>query len=236
MGTGTVEMMGRTCLGLGVVLAALGATWSCGTPTGQPDLRPVVGSTGTNAIQQLAGCFEVTWRFVEDGSHDIFSEDYGLTNPQKEWVSLRHTGEDSFELQHVLFVGPRPMPHWYEVWMRQSDTPNWTQEVWGGTPGPDSEVRYGCTAPWVDNSWECHAGRAAKPLRDDERDYDWLDRRNIILVTPNGFVQNEHNRKMRASGDVVSSELGWITYTRLAEEQCAPATEQFPKEPIGPPA
>ncbi len=223
-------MRATTCVWL--TLAALGPTWSCGTPTGQPNPGPIIKSTGTDAIQQLAGCFEVTWRFVEDGRHDIFSEDYGLTNPAKEWVGLRRTGEDAFQLQHALLVGPRPLPHWYEVWMRQPDTQHWTQEVWGGTPGPDSEVRYGCTAPWVGNRWECHAGRAEKPLRDDERDYDWLDRTNTLLVTPNGYVQNEHNRKMRSSGAFVASELGWITYTRIGEEQCADAAERFPKNAL----
>ncbi len=211
----------RLFIRLAVLLGPLGAVGSCGAPTSQADPVPMVSSTASAAIQELAGCFEVSWRFVEDGVHDIFAPDYGLITPTKEWVGLRRTGDATFQLQHVLFAGPRPLAHWYEVWTQQPSTEDWTQEVWGGTPGPDSDVRYGCTAPWVGNRWECHAGRAEKPLRDEARDYDWLDRTNILHVTPKGFVQNEHNRKMRASGDVVSSELGWITYTRLAEEQCA---------------
>ena len=218
---------------LAVLLGLLGPAWSCSDPADNADPTPIVRSTASEIIELLTGCFEVTYRFVEDGTQDIFSDDYGLTNPTKEWVGLRRTGDQTFQLQHALFVGPRPLAHWYEVWTQQPDTRAWTQEVWGGTPGPDSEVRYGCTAPWVGNRWECHAGRAEKPLRDDSRDYDWLDRTNILHVTPKGFVQNEHNRKMRASGEVVSSELGWITYARRDEEQCAPATERFPKESLG---
>ncbi len=217
-----------------LALFSLGMTWSCGTPTDQPDPGSVVRSTGTDAIQQLAGCFEVTWRFVEDGIHDLFSPDYGLTNPTKEWVGFRHTEEHTFQLQHALFVEGRPLAHWYEVWTQPPGTDDWRQEIWGGTPGPESEVRYGCTAPWADSRWECHAGRAAKPLRDDRRDYDWLDRTNILQVTPHGYVQNQDNRKMRENGEVVSSELGWVTYARLDDEQCAPATRRFPSEPLAP--
>ena len=219
---------------LAVLLGPLGVVWSCGAPTGPPDPGPVVSSTGTDAIQQLAGCFDVTWRFVEDGVHDMFSEDYGLASPAKEWVGLRRTGEETFQFQHALFIGARPLAHWYEVWTQQPGTDDWRQEVWGGTPGPESERRYGCTAPWVGNRWECHAGRAEKPLRDENRDYDWLDRTNILQVTPDGFVQNQNNRKMREAGDVASSELGWTTYVRLDDQQCAPATERFPKELLGP--
>ncbi|MBI1956159.1 MAG: hypothetical protein HYS38_07170, partial [Acidobacteria bacterium] len=70
-------------------------------------------TSGLNEIQQLAGCFEVSYRFVEDGIHDIFSERYGLTNPAKEWVGVKRTG-DAYLLQHVLVVGSRPIPHWHE--------------------------------------------------------------------------------------------------------------------------
>lgn len=193
-------------------------------------------ANGLDEIQKLAGCFEVVYRFVEDGSHDIFSEQYGLRKPTKEWIGLEKTGENVFLLQHALFLGSEPISHWREIWSQESNTEAWTQEVWGGPPGPESELRYRCTAPWTANRWECHAGKAGKPIRDagapfghDRPDYDWIDRNNIILVTPNGWVQNEHNRKMKASGEFVSYELGWITYTRIAEEQCKPATEQFPK-------
>jgi len=197
-------------------------------------LKPA--AAGVSEIQKLAGCFEVTYRFAEDGTHDIFSERYGLPKPVKEWIGLEKTGEDSFLLTHVLFV-PEPIAHWRDVWKSnaQSSPPSesWTQEVWGGPPGLGSELRYRCTAPWTANRWECHAGRSSKPIRDagaphQRDDYDWIDRHNILLVTPNGWVQNEHNRKMKASGEFVSYELGWITYKRIDEEQCKPASEQFP--------
>ena len=194
-------------------------------------------ASGLPEIQKLTGCFEVSYRFVEDGAHDIFSERAALNKPTKEWIGLEKTGENAFVLHHALFVGSEPpISHWREIWSPQSDAESWTQEVWGGPPGLGSELRYRCTAPWTANRWECHAGKSGKPLRDagppfghDRSDYDWMDRHNVILVTPNGWVQNEHNRKMTSSGEVASYELGWITYTRIAEKQCEPASKQFPR-------
>lgn len=180
-------------------------------------------------IHQLAGCFDVTYRFVEDGIRDIFSERYGLANPAKEWIGFQRAADDTFVLQHVLFAAGTSFPHWHEVWTRDRDRQTWTQEVRGGTYGATSQLRYRCAAPWTGNRWECHAGRAEKPIRDEKHDYDWLDRKNILLVTPNGWVQNEDNRKMRSSGDVVSHELGWITYARIADDRCEAAPSQFPK-------
>jgi hypothetical protein len=87
------------------------------------------------------------------------------------------------------------------------------------------------------NKWECHAGEAQKPFRDsgapfgfNRTDYGYLDRENTLLVTSNGWVQNEHNTKMSTSNAIVSYELGWITYRRLGEEACKMAIDLFPRE------
>ena len=89
----------RCVIRLAVLLGPLGVVWSCGAPPSRSAPVPIVRSTASEAIQQLAGCFDVRWRFVEDGIHDIFSEDYGLTSPAKEWVGLRRTGDRTFQLQ-----------------------------------------------------------------------------------------------------------------------------------------
>jgi hypothetical protein len=230
-------------------MAVVALTLAAGGPFSGPTVEAqgpadlASAQNGLGEIQQLAGCFEVSYRFVEDGIHDIFSERYGLNATTKEWVGFQKTGQDTFLLQHVFFLGSRPMPHWHEIWIWHPDTQAWTQEVWGGAPGPASGLRYRCMAPWTGNRWECHAGRAEKPFRDDgapfgfkRDDYDWLDRRNILLVTPNGWVQNEDNRKMGSSGELVSHELGWITYARIPEERCETAPQRFPKDMLGPAA
>ncbi len=58
---------------LAVLLGPLGVVWFCGAPTSRSAPVPIVRSTASEAIQELAGCFEVSWRFVEDGVHDIFA-------------------------------------------------------------------------------------------------------------------------------------------------------------------
>ncbi|WP_157265227.1 DUF6607 family protein [Azohydromonas aeria] len=118
------------------------------------------------------------------------------------------------------------MPHWHEVW-----TPGpggWTQAVYSRTPdNPERALRYQCTAPWSMNQWHCAAGRALKPFRDSgapfgfkRTDYAVLDRTNTLLITPRGWIHNEHNLKLDANGRLVSHELGFITYRRLDEAQC----------------
>ncbi len=84
------------------------------------------------------------------------------------------------------------------------------------------------------NRWECHAGQAPKPFRDsgapfgfNRTDYDWLDRENILLVAENGWVQNEHNKKMKGPNTVVGYELGWITYRRIDDKECKRPVDTF---------
>ncbi|MBI3047223.1 MAG: hypothetical protein HYY76_02830 [Acidobacteria bacterium] len=67
----------------------------------------------------------------------------------------------------------------------------------------------------------------------DTQAWLWLDRHNILLVTPNGWVQNEHNREMRSPDELVAHELGWITYRRIPQERCEAAPQQFPNEVPG---
>lgn len=193
-------------------------------------------SESVEFVTRLAGCFEVTYRFAEDGSHDMFSPDWGLDDPVREWVGLEETADGTIVLRHVSITDDgRAVPHWYEAWKFQSDQKGWTQEVWSHTPGDGrSRLRYRCTAPWQKNLWDCHAGKAPKPFRDagavfgfSRTDYDWLDRRNTLLVTPKGWIQFERNQKMASTGQVVSYELGWITYRRIGQDACAPAIDQF---------
>lgn len=187
-------------------------------------------------IMNLAGCFQITYRFVEDGIHDMFSEKYGLNERVKEWIGLQEAEGPIITLPHVSITSDaRAVPHWYEVWKFHSGEDAWTQEVWSRSPGdPASELRYRCTAPWRKNRWECHAGQAPKPFRDsgapfgfNRTDYDWLDRENILLVAENGWVHNQHNKKMKGPDTVVGYELGWITYRRIDDKECKRAVDTF---------
>lgn len=198
--------------------------------SGEPPAQDV------ETIEQLSGCFQVTYRFAEDGEHDLFSPEYGLEDPVTEWISFERRGENTFGQIHVAIrEGGRPMPHFEEIWEYLPDDGRWKHEIWG-TPGtPNHERRYACEGTWEMNRWHCPAGRAEKPFRDsgapfgfDRDDYDYLDRTNTLLVTPEGWVHKQDNRKMTEDGELVSYELGWITYERVEDTMCGEAPGQFP--------
>lgn len=182
---------------------------------------------GRERILGMAGCFAVTYRFYEDGRHDYFNEDYGLDAPITELVTVVEDAPERVTLQHsaVNELGEL-VPHWHEEW-RHGEA-GWTQTVYSRTRDDEArERRYTCTAPWSRNRWHCRAGRAGKPFRDRgapfgfaRPDYDRLDRTNTLLVTPEGWVHSQHNRKKDADGRLVSYELGFIVYDRLDEGDC----------------
>lgn len=212
------------------------AVLMCGAAGGVAGQDP--GAGGAESVERLSGCFEVTYRFVEDGEHDALSPDYGLEEPVVEWIGFERAEEDRFVLVHAALRQGRAVPHFHEVWRHRPAQERWRHEVWNRTPGdPDRELRYACESTWEMNRWECAAGRAEKPFRDsgapfgfDRDDYDVLDRTNILLVTPRGWVHNEHNRKTTEDGALVSYELGWITYERIDRSRCGDAPEEFPNQ------
>ena len=182
---------------------------------------------GLEQVEELHGCFSVSYRFAEDGRRDVFSDDYSLDEPVLQWNGVERSGEGRWTIQNFLVAQDRAMSHFYEEWLHEGDG-KWTQKVWGGTPGDDSaELRYSCTAPWRMNLWECEAGEAAKPIRDTNReDYQALHRRNKILVTPEGWIHNQRNEKRTEEGDVAAYELGWVVYDRVDDDRCSPAHEE----------
>jgi hypothetical protein len=185
-------------------------------------------AAGKEHVLAMAGCYAVTYRFYEDGKHDYFNDEYGLDAPIREMITLVENEPRQITLQHSSINRRGDLvPHWHEEW-RYSDA-GWAQTVYSRTPDDElREQRYTCTAPWSLNRWQCRAGPAKKPFRDSgapfgfpRTDYEWLDRDNTLLVTPEGWVQSEHNRKMDEAGRLVSYELGFIIYERLDEAECA---------------
>jgi hypothetical protein len=108
--------------------------------------------TAAENVRKLAGCFAVTYRFAEDGSHDLFNEEYGLDEPIKEWIANAPDGNDKrFTLVHVSITNDaHAVPHWHETWTYRPDEKGWAQEVWSRSPDDENrELRYQCTAPCV---------------------------------------------------------------------------------------
>jgi hypothetical protein len=139
-------------------------------------------------------------------------------------ASSAPSGEEQdgvYAFQHYGIVKGRRLKHWREEWRGHPDGA-FTQTVLG----PSENLRYTCTAPFQFNQWRCATPGAPKPLRDRERtDYQTLDRENTLQLTPQGWVQAEHNTKRTAAGVAVANELGWNEYRRVDEGRCRPSGE-----------
>jgi hypothetical protein len=169
-------------------------------------------------ISNLAGCYTVSYRFVEDGKHD-----YEITGAI-EWINLHHK-DGVFTVQHYGLFGDEIMKHFYEDW---SELPNgnWQQKVYG----PGGNFRYTCVSPLKFGQMQCSSMMAPKPLRLKKRtDVDKLNRVSTIQLGTKSWVQSEVNELVMKDGTVVATEVGWIEYRRLADDKpCKRAMEQHP--------
>jgi hypothetical protein len=164
-------------------------------------------------IRNMSGCFLVTYRFVEDGTHD----EYIGETPERVDLS-----EDNgvYSLQRYGIVENDLMKHFREDWSSVANEKGnilWTQKVYS----PNGSFRYECSSSLTFNQFHCETKNAPKPRRDRNRsDYTTMDRSHKIQVTPLGYVQAENNLKIASDGKVVSSEVGWIEYKRVEASKC----------------
>jgi hypothetical protein len=166
-------------------------------------------------LQHLAGCFEVSYRFVEDGVHDK-----DIRGDLLEEITLEEQ-DGVYAFQHYGIFKGRRIKHWREEW-RRHPADSFTQTV----IGPFENPRYTCTAQFQFNQWRCMTPGAPKPQRDRDRtDYQTLDRENTLQITSKGWVQAENNIKRTATGVAVSNELGWNEYRLVDEVRCRPSRE-----------
>ncbi|MBI5246216.1 MAG: hypothetical protein HY923_03480 [Elusimicrobia bacterium] len=198
------------------------------------------------AIKAQAGCFDVTYEFVETfGPKDrVMSTPYKTTG--LEWIVVDEDAPGRVVLQHLLVISSATvMKHWRQEWFYEpserfefkgSDswvkTPlasadragRWRQRVLQVDDGP----RYECAAPWVRwggvRYWECRAW-SPLPRREFTRrsDYQVLDRRNRQELTANGWTHEQDNAKLKLEAGK-TNELAWEkgrnTYARVAEDRC----------------
>jgi hypothetical protein len=158
-------------------------------------------------IRNLQGCFQVSYRFVEDGIHD-------------------YEASGGYVVAHYGLDGNAVAEHFKEYWTRLSDT-RWRQQI-----GSPEAPRYTCESVVRFGELRCASPGAAKPIRDRTRtDYDLLNRFSTIQVTPAGWVQNEVNDKVTKAGTVVATEVGWIEYRRRPDEaSCQRAKALHPND------
>ena len=120
-------------------------------------------------IKHMAGCFSVTFHYVEDGTHDKVYE------PVLERADL--VSQAPLVIKRSLILGNLVQPHWSEEWTQLADG-EWQQKV----DGPYGDHRYTCSGLWIQNQWSCTTLQAAKPRRDEDRPYDHLSRANTLQV------------------------------------------------------
>jgi hypothetical protein len=174
-----------------------------------------LASSTPEHIQNLQGCFRVSYRFVEDGKHDFEAKDV------LEWITLKKQS-GAYLIQHYGLVGGEVREHFSETWSLLQDG-RWRQEV--------NPSRYTCISEVRIGQLHCSSRGAAKPIRDQSRNYDLLNRVSTIQITPNGWVQDEMNDKVTKAGQVVATEVGWVEYRRTADESpCDEGKKLHPSE------
>ena len=166
-------------------------------------------------IQNLQGCFRVSYRFVEDGRHDLDIKD------ALEWITLEQQ-PGAYLIRHYGLIGGEVTQHFIETWSLLPDG-RWRQDV-----GPS---RYTCISEVRMGQLHCSSPGAAKPTRDQREVYDLLNRVSTIQITPKGWVQSEMNDKVTKEGKVLATEVGWVEYRRTADESpCDVAKKLYPSE------
>lgn len=160
--------------------------------------------------EYIAGCFDVLYRFVEDGMND-----YGPTQVV-ERIERTTNDQGDAVFTHFQIGEGRAMKHFLETW-QQTEAGSWMQTV----SIPSGKTQYQCASAAIFSQWTCKVSVAPKPRRDAARtDYDYLERESSVQLTPSGWVQSERNVKRKSDGSAVANEVGWVEYRRVADMRC----------------
>ncbi len=205
------------------------------------------------AIQQLCGCFEVSFKYAE-----TFSKDTGYQHAKPyyakglEWVVAEENTDRKMVLQHLLVVQDSMIvKHWREDWEYEKKEwwafdkeatwkkklmptdqvrGTWVQTVWEVDDAP----RYQGVSKWISNNgqyyWE---NRADAPLPRREytkrNDYNVMQRGNRIIVSNEEWIHEQDNKKLlRKTGEadvLIAEEKGYNIYTRTDDAKCKAAKD-----------
>ncbi len=198
----------------------------CGALLGTAGVAGADDVAGREHVLKFAGCHSVTYYFHEDGEHDHLNPERPPALVTEEYSAITEEEPGRIVLQHAtLDPDGLAIPHYHEIWTHGPG--GWTQSVYGRELGGERELRTRCTAPWSINRWACDIGPSPRPFRDSgapfgfmRDDYEQLFRRSVILVTPEGWVHSQDNRKLTLDGDLVAHELGYIIADKHDQETC----------------
>ncbi|GHC61081.1 DUF6607 family protein [Roseibacillus persicicus] len=202
------------------------------------------------AILSMAGTFEVEFKFEETVplQPDYELKDPYKANAL-ELVKVAEDLGSSITLQHLLIVedmdGPRIIKHWAQIW-NYEDTEVLTYEgkrTWLPVELSEEEVkgtwtqlvtqvddspRYKAAGKWEHSGdfseWTSDLSTRPLPRREYTKrsDYDRLQVINRHLITPEGWVHLQDNRKqVRSEGQnhFLCLESGANTYKRIVPEE-----------------
>ena len=199
-------------------------------------------------VQQLCGCFDVTFQFAE-----TFSPDKKYEFHEREVISggteLVYAVEESDKrivMQHLLIITDSIIvKHWREEWTYENPVRwvyegnniwkktllnpeevkgKWTQTVWEVSDAP----RYQGYSDWVkqDGQWVWqNTVDAPLPRREytSRNDYNILRRTNRLILSDTGYVHDQDNLKIQRTGaqdQLIVAEKGWNTYQRVDAALC----------------
>ncbi|WP_199120957.1 DUF6607 family protein [Pedobacter sp. ASV28] len=196
-----------------------------------------------NAIKSLAGFYKVTFNYAETFSPD---DDYKFhdrhRSSAKEIAIIVEDSPKKIVIQHLLVMRGDSMiiKHWREDWtyedpkilvfdkedtwknitLKPEETKGkWTQKVYQ----VDDSPRYQAIGSWVHvdgrSQWISNSDSPLPRREHTERsDYNVLNRRNFVYLTPNGWMFEQDNKKIvrTPTGDkLLAQEKGLEEFVKV---------------------
>jgi len=227
----------------------------------EKDRRAILAMTGSYRVSFQ---FVETMGFSEsyDPPRPYFSwatEHIHVLEDRGEFIRLQHTLVMYFEKEDGGRKGPMVMKHWRQDWRYEDQTRltyrgkkrwerttmdpdavrgTWTQTVYQVDDAP----RYEAVGRWEHDrqfsTWTSERFNRPLPRREfsAREDYDLLEGRNIITITPRGWVHEQNNRKRPLRGPeeenqgpaYLAKEYGINRYVRIRKPDLdGPATSYW---------
>jgi hypothetical protein len=222
----------------------------------QSDILPV-SPDHQKILQNLCGCFEVSFKYAE-----TFSPDSKYQFHEREEISATpelampiEISDRKIVIQHLLVMRNNyVVKHWREEWTYEDSvlwkyngdtswtrhilTPDkvrgkWTQTVWEVSDAP----RYQGYSQFVDldgkivwqNTTDAPLPRREYTIRND---YNILRRTNRLGISDSGYIHEQDNKKVSKTQHtevLIAEEKGWNIYKRIDDKQCQLAKSYWEK-------
>lgn len=206
-----------------------------------------------NAIKSLAGFYKVTFNYAETFSPDKEYQFHDRhRSSAKEIAIIVEDSPKKIVIQHLLVIRDSMIiKHWREDWtyedpkilvfdkedtwknvtLKPEETKGkWTQKVYQ----VDDSPRYQSIGTWVHvdgrSQWISNADSPLPRREHTERnDYNVLNRRNFVYLTPTGWMFEQDNKKIvRTPGEkdkLIAQEKGLEEFVKVDPLQFAYAQE-----------